>query len=518
MNGGHAIEAFGPALKFLRKRARLTQDALGRQVGYSREYIAYLESGRRKPDPNAVASLFIPALHLTREPEWASRLIELAAQVRGKRAGDFGITITFERTITTRIEMQVVETQVEQEIDAAPAVQAPDKLVEALGWYVKMNPDAALGLANAMGPFWRANGQFSEARAWLRDILSRSTSPTVSRGEALMHAADFARHQGDVQEAIALFDEARALFERKGDVAGVCEALHQQAWAYYDTNRNREQAIDALQRSLHIARQAGNKPRIASSLVALAHMQMAGAVAAGDSASIATMLDEALACALAGGDMSQLGFILQQRAVLEMERGNTREAQTLFGQSAAAFEQSADVFSLAWSRGGLGECHLVLGDLQAARSCFEASLATFKSTGGREGTIIYTHHLARMDFLEGRLAEAADGFLQALAMSEQSDYPQMFARSIAGLGGVAVRAGRPVIGAQLLAAADGLIGQHARFLYPTDAQAYALLAGEARLALGDAAFDAAWQQGRVLAAGEVKAIARNCTGLLAPFN
>ncbi len=499
MAAGHRFDAFGPALRYFRKRARLTQDELGRQVGYSREYIAYLESGKRKPDPNAVASLFIPALHLTHDLEASSQLIELAAQSRGKRARDFGIHVSYKRMVITRVE------EVEVSFEALPQSGRP---IEAMAWYVKLNPDAALALANAMGPFWRANGQFSEARAWLRDILSRSTSSTVSRGEALLHAADFARHQGDVQEAIVLFDEARQLFESQGDLAGVCEALQQQAWAYFDTNHHSGMALDALQRSLVIARQIGHQPRIAASLVALAHMQMADALIAGDTEPIVAMLNEALDCAQAAGDAGQMGFITQQWALLEMGKGCVSEAKAIFAQAVKIFEHAGDVFSLAWSRGGLGECHLILGELEAARACFEAGLATFKTTGGHEGALILTHHLARVEFAEGRLAQAAAGFLQTLKISEDSDYQQMRARSIAGLGGVAVRAGWPHIGAQLLAAADRMIAQLAPFLFPCDKLEYARLADEARQTLGEAIFETAWQRGRALLGDEIASILR----------
>ena len=40
-------DTFPEALRLMRKRARLTQDEMGRAVGYSREQIARLESGSR---------------------------------------------------------------------------------------------------------------------------------------------------------------------------------------------------------------------------------------------------------------------------------------------------------------------------------------------------------------------------------------------------------------------------------------------------------------------------------------
>jgi tetratricopeptide (TPR) repeat protein len=75
-----SFQSFGDALKFFRKRSQLTQEELARAVGYSREQITLLESGRRKPDPTTVAALFLPVLELEGTP--AARLIELAESAR----------------------------------------------------------------------------------------------------------------------------------------------------------------------------------------------------------------------------------------------------------------------------------------------------------------------------------------------------------------------------------------------------------------------------------------------------
>jgi predicted ATPase/DNA-binding XRE family transcriptional regulator/Tfp pilus assembly protein PilF len=93
---------FGEALRFLRKRARLTQDELGLAVGYSREQIARLENGSRLPDLAVVAALFIPALELKSQSLLAQQLLELAGQTRAGGATHQKITIT--RTVKTRVQ------------------------------------------------------------------------------------------------------------------------------------------------------------------------------------------------------------------------------------------------------------------------------------------------------------------------------------------------------------------------------------------------------------------------------
>ena len=80
------IEGFGAMLKFLRRRARLTQRELGIAVGYDEAHISRLENGQRLPDLASLAALFIPALDLQDEPELTARFLELAARTRGKTA------------------------------------------------------------------------------------------------------------------------------------------------------------------------------------------------------------------------------------------------------------------------------------------------------------------------------------------------------------------------------------------------------------------------------------------------
>lgn len=76
---------FGELLTHLRKRAHLTQDELGRVVGYSRAHVARLEHNQRLPSPATVSARFVPALDLGDVPELAQRLIELATTAHQPR-------------------------------------------------------------------------------------------------------------------------------------------------------------------------------------------------------------------------------------------------------------------------------------------------------------------------------------------------------------------------------------------------------------------------------------------------
>jgi predicted ATPase len=78
-----SFQTFGDLLKYLRRRARMTQREVAIVVGYSEAQISRLEQNLRPPDLAALTALFIPALDLDDEPEIVARLLELAAQARG---------------------------------------------------------------------------------------------------------------------------------------------------------------------------------------------------------------------------------------------------------------------------------------------------------------------------------------------------------------------------------------------------------------------------------------------------
>jgi ATP/maltotriose-dependent transcriptional regulator MalT/DNA-binding XRE family transcriptional regulator len=84
---------FGELLKYLRRRARLTQRELAQAVGYTEAHVCRLEKNQRPPDLASLAALFGPALDLDDEPETMARLLQLATAARGTKT-------TTTRTVT----------------------------------------------------------------------------------------------------------------------------------------------------------------------------------------------------------------------------------------------------------------------------------------------------------------------------------------------------------------------------------------------------------------------------------
>ena len=80
------ISTFGEMLRFLRRRAGLTQTELSIAVGYSDAQISRLEQNLRLPDLANVQARFVSALRLQHEAAARERLLQLAAGARRRKA------------------------------------------------------------------------------------------------------------------------------------------------------------------------------------------------------------------------------------------------------------------------------------------------------------------------------------------------------------------------------------------------------------------------------------------------
>ncbi len=114
MSVAATADNFGGLLKFLRRRAHLTQRDLAAAVGYTEAHLCRLEKNERLPDLTTVAALFIPALDLKDDPAMMERLLKLAAQARDER-----------QPIGIKVKQITIEHQVERELGALEEIPAP---------------------------------------------------------------------------------------------------------------------------------------------------------------------------------------------------------------------------------------------------------------------------------------------------------------------------------------------------------------------------------------------------------
>jgi TolB-like protein/Tfp pilus assembly protein PilF len=79
------LTTFGELLRYLRRRAGLTQTELSIAVGYSDAQISRLEQNIRLPNLATIQARFLPVLKLKHEPRASERLVNLAKQAQQQR-------------------------------------------------------------------------------------------------------------------------------------------------------------------------------------------------------------------------------------------------------------------------------------------------------------------------------------------------------------------------------------------------------------------------------------------------
>jgi predicted ATPase/transcriptional regulator with XRE-family HTH domain len=173
-------DSFGPALRFLRKRARLTQDELGRAVGYSREQIARLENGSRLPDLVVIAALFVPTLLLERDRALVEQFLALAGQTRRERQ----ITITHTKETRIQLVQETVITTAPGHMPPAPLLPLLGRQAEVAGLVDRLQTVRLITLVGAPGigktrlaleVAHAALGQFADGAAFVS--LAEATTP-----------------------------------------------------------------------------------------------------------------------------------------------------------------------------------------------------------------------------------------------------------------------------------------------------------------------------------------------------
>jgi transcriptional regulator with XRE-family HTH domain len=82
---------FGDLLRFLRRRAGITQMELAIAAGYSDAQISRLEQNLRLPDIPTIEARFVPALGVEDDHKAVARLLDLAANVRREDAPGLGL-------------------------------------------------------------------------------------------------------------------------------------------------------------------------------------------------------------------------------------------------------------------------------------------------------------------------------------------------------------------------------------------------------------------------------------------
>ena len=255
-----------------------------------------------------------------------------------------------------------------------------DDMRAALDWLLESDPDAALGLAGALGWFWLSRGLVREGAGRLSAALAASGATGVGRARARTAYGALMARLHDAAVGIAELDEAVELWRELGDLDELASALDSLGWPLVYDAGDDARALEAFEESLAIRRELGDESGATRALVGIAQVLVAigeteraetisrdllersvgdrrtehfayhfladCALIRGDPASAGGRYRESLRAALPLGDVVETSFEVQGVAMSEAGAGYPRRALVLAASVEALWESLGLSFSV----------------------------------------------------------------------------------------------------------------------------------------------------------------------------
>jgi predicted ATPase/class 3 adenylate cyclase len=259
-----------------------------------------------------------------------------------------------------------------------------------------------------------------------------------------------------------------------------------------DSQSDDWEAERMLETCLALRRGIGNEAEIAATLSTLAAVRLR----LGDAVRARQGEEEALAIFRRLGHRIEESIVLLHLGEICAHTGNDEDARRFFEQSLAIARDVKYQETESDCERMLGQLSLEQADLPAARRRFERALEVCEAAGDRRGAAAARWWLAKVDIAAGdadaarrRLGEAIRSF-QSFQMSAEMIGSLEDQARLAHVLGVPEEAAR--LHSAAAAARERLVLPRA----PRADQRWRADVGAIRTALGDAAFDAAWAEGR----------------------
>jgi tetratricopeptide (TPR) repeat protein len=363
--------------------------------------------------------------------------------------------------------------------------------------------EAALRLAVALECFWLTRGYLSEGYERLLDALQRTPdAPPALRAPALHSQGLLAARKGDNAAARALHGESLALFRAIGDREGIARSLNGVGNVALSED-DHAAARAAFEESLAISRDVDDPQGIAASLDDLALV----ALNEGNHSAAGRYLKESLDLRRQMGDRQGIASALATLAVVARCEGDDDARRRLLEESLTLCRQIGDRRGIARSLRGLGWLEAAEGRYAAARTHFEECVAICRRTEDPWGTSVSLDNLGLVAFLQRDYPAARRNQAESLAIRRRIGDRHGIAYSLEALAALeaaegATRAseGEPgaLRAARLWSAAEALREEIGSPMPPSERVEYDRQLREARAAVGEAGFAAAWAEGRAL--------------------
>jgi non-specific serine/threonine protein kinase len=228
----------------------------------------------------------------------------------------------------------------------------------ALEWSLSEQPDDALRLVAAMGPYWNMRAHIEEGLGWLDRALELQQSTLQARPMAMLARARIRVRHGEYEGARKDAEKTLELCRRLGLGLEVSSAALSVLGVLSGITDDRAAADHYHEQALELAIQGGDHVRVAGSLNNLALM----ASARGEHDVARERLEQALDEAKRVGDMYLTGQIIDSLALAVFRSGAHAAARRHYAESLSIALEFEDTFTIANSLEGVALVAFADGD------------------------------------------------------------------------------------------------------------------------------------------------------------
>lgn len=233
---------------------------------------------------------------------------------------------------------------------------------------------------------------------------------------------------------------------------------------------------------------------------ALAHSQ-------GDYLAASMLFEESLTIMRELGDKSGIASSLGNLGAVAHGQGDFAAARTLCEESLTIMRELGNNRGTSAALNNLGTIANDQGDFAAARALHEESLTISRELEDKRGISVSLDNLGEVAYNRGDFARARELYMENLAICLELGNRHGVVWPLEAFASFAFKGNRAETSAILWGAAEVLREQIGRPLPPNRSEQYDRNVAEVKQALGDGAFEAAWEKGRAMTMQEAIAIA-----------
>jgi predicted ATPase/DNA-binding SARP family transcriptional activator/Tfp pilus assembly protein PilF len=256
-----------------------------------------------------------------------------------------------------------------------------DNLRAALAWaQARPDPELLVRLAGALGPYWEARGQVSEAHRWLDAALATEPVSPWARARALNAKSRLLLLlEVDVALALPFLEEALSLFQGLNDARWTVVSTSHLAIALRQVGQH-DRADVLFDESIELGRRHGDAWALS---LALNNYGDDLLEQRGDIARARPLLEESLVLRRSLGEPRGVVTTLSNLGVIALLDGDLDRAAGVFAEDLALAQQAGLVLHTSWALTGLGLAAAYQDDRGRAAPLLRQGLRLARDLGNR---------------------------------------------------------------------------------------------------------------------------------------